>query len=136
MIKKFSRSPGQFKCVTKETRYPVSIAEFLIRNLQRQVAELVKRPRTMLKILFIRRGPQFFQISPGIKSLYHWGRKRIHLNAEKAQFGAGETISTNLLAGEATGVHLTRALAQRVQSLPFIEDSNPNFTHFDTFTPK
>ena len=90
----------------------------------------------MLKILFIRGGPQFFQISPGIKSLYHWGRKSIHLNAEKAQFGAGETISTNLLTGEATGVHLTRALAQGVQSLPFIEDSNPNLTHFNTFTPK
>ena len=45
-------------------------------------------------------------------------------------------ISTNLLTGEATGVHLTRALAQGVQSLPFTEDSNPNLTHFNTFTAK
>ena len=31
--KKFSRNPGQFKCVTRKTRYHVSIAELLIRNL-------------------------------------------------------------------------------------------------------
>ena len=31
--KKFSRNPGQFKCVTREIRYHVSIAKLLIRNL-------------------------------------------------------------------------------------------------------
>ena len=31
--KRFTRNPGQFKCVTRETRYHVSIAELLIPNL-------------------------------------------------------------------------------------------------------
>ena len=31
--KTFSRNPGQFKCVTRETRYRVSVPELLIRNI-------------------------------------------------------------------------------------------------------
>ena len=42
---------GQSKCVTKETRYHVSIVEPLKRNIQSQIAELVRRLTTMLKIL-------------------------------------------------------------------------------------
>ena len=49
--KKFSRNTGQFKCVTTQTRYHVSTAELLIRNIYSQVAELVQRPSTLLKIL-------------------------------------------------------------------------------------
>ena len=48
--KKFSRNLGQFKWVARETRYCISIAELLKRNLMNQVAELFRRPRTMLKI--------------------------------------------------------------------------------------
>ena len=79
--KKFSRNPGQFKCVTRKTRYHVSIAELLIRNLWIQVVELVWRTRNMLKIPYFRGGHQIFQISPGIKSLYDQGRNLIHLMA-------------------------------------------------------
>ena len=32
-LKSFQGTLGQFKCVTRETRYHVSIAELLIRNL-------------------------------------------------------------------------------------------------------
>ena len=32
--RKLSRNPGQSKCITRETRYQVSIAELLIRNLR------------------------------------------------------------------------------------------------------
>ena len=39
-----------------------------MRNLQSQVAELVQRPRTMLKTLYFIGGHQFFQISEGYKS--------------------------------------------------------------------
>ena len=68
-------NPGQFKCVTRETGYHVSIRELLIQNLQNQIAELVRRPRIMLKIIYFSGGHQFFQTSPGIKSLYDRGRK-------------------------------------------------------------
>ena len=103
--KNFSRNLGQFNCVTRTSRYHLSIAEFLIQNLWNQVAELVGRPRTMLKIFYFSRSHQFFQTSPRIKSLYVRGRKLIHLLA-------GEATSGNLLTVEATGVHLTRALGQ------------------------
>ena len=47
-----------------------------------QVAELVQRSITMLKVLYFDEGHQIFQISPGIiKSLYDQGRKLIHLLA-------------------------------------------------------
>ena len=80
----FSMNSGQFRCNTKETRYHVSIAGHLMQNLWSQVAELVRRPRTMVKILYFRGGHQFFQISLGIKSLYDGGRKIIHLLAGEA----------------------------------------------------
>ena len=67
-VKKFSRNPGQFESVTEETRYHLSIAELLIRNLQSQVAELIQKPRTLLKILYFSGDHQLFKTSPGIKS--------------------------------------------------------------------
>ena len=67
---KFSRNLGQFKRVTRETRYHVSIAELLKQNLMIQVAELFRRPRTMLKILYFSGDQKFFQKSPGINFLY------------------------------------------------------------------
>ena len=62
--KKFSTNPGQFKYVTRETAYHVSIAELLIQDLKSQVVELVRRPRTMLKIFYFSRGHQLFHILP------------------------------------------------------------------------
>ena len=41
------RNPG--KWVTRETRYRVSIAKLLIQNLRSQVAEIFRRPTTMLE---------------------------------------------------------------------------------------
>ena len=94
----------------RETRYHVSIAEPLRLNLYSQIAEFVRRPRTMLKIFFFIGGHKFFLISPGIKLLHDRGTKPIHLFVGEAKFGTGETISANLLTGEATGEHLTGAL--------------------------
>ena len=79
VAKRFSENAGQFKCVTRETRYHISIVEFWIWNLYSQVAELVQRPRIMLKILYFSRCHQILQISRGIKSLYDRGKKVIHL---------------------------------------------------------
>ena len=59
----FWRNTGQFKWVTRKSRYHLFI---VIRNLKSQVAELVQRPTIMLKILYFSWGNQFFQISPGI----------------------------------------------------------------------
>ena len=53
----------------------------------------------MLKILYFSGA---HQISTGIKPFYERGRKRTHLLA-------GVAVSGNLLAGEATGAHLTGA---------------------------
>ena len=47
--KRFSRNQGQFKCVTKETGYHLSISELLILNIQSQVAELLRRPTIIRK---------------------------------------------------------------------------------------
>ena len=47
----------------------------------------------MLKTFCFNGGHQIFQISPGIKSLYDWGIKIIHLLTEEAYFGTGEAIS-------------------------------------------
>ena len=111
---KFSRHPGQFNWVTRETRYHVSIAELFKRNLMSQVTKLFRRPRTMLKILYFSQDHQFFQKSPGIKFLYDQGIKLFHLLAKEAWFGAKETLSAKLSTGEATGAHLTGALRQGV----------------------
>ena len=69
---------------------------------------------TMLKILCFSEGHHFFQVPTGIKSLYDRGRKHFHLLPEEIKHGTGEEISANLLAGEATGAHLTRGLGQGV----------------------
>ena len=68
----------------------------------------------MLKILCSSGSHQSFQIPPGIKSIYDLGKKHIHLLAGEAKLRNGEVISANLLAGEATGVHLTGVLGQGV----------------------
>ena len=78
-VKKLSTNSGQFKCVTRKNRYHVSITEFLTRNLYSQVAESVRRPRNILKILYFSKNYQFVQISPGIKPFYDWGRKLFYL---------------------------------------------------------
>ena len=112
-VKDFSKNPGQFKWVTRETKYRVSIAKLLIRNLKSQFAELVRRPKTY-DLLYFSGDHQFFQNSPVIKSLYHWGRKRFSSLATEASFRTGEAISAELSTGEATGAHVTGALEQGV----------------------
>ena len=54
------------------------IAEVLKRNLMSQVAELFRRPRTMLKIHYFSGYQKFFPKSPGIKFLYDRGRILFH----------------------------------------------------------
>ena len=73
-----------FKWVTRETRYHVSIAKLLKRNLMSQVVELFGRPRTMLKMLCFIGDHQFFRNSPGVKFLYDRDRKLFHLLAGEA----------------------------------------------------
>ena len=70
-----SRNPGQFRCVLEK---PV-ISNRGTGNMESlgPSAELVWRPRTMLKILYFSGGYQFFKISPGIKFIFYWDRKRI-----------------------------------------------------------
>ena len=63
--KKFSRNSSQFKWVPKETRYYLFIVEFLKRNLMSQVAELFRRPTTMLKTLYFSGNHHFYQKPPG-----------------------------------------------------------------------
>ena len=68
----------------------------------------------MTKILCFSESHHFFKVPTGIKSLYDQGSKHIHLLPEETKYRTGEAISANLLAGEATGVHLTGALGQGV----------------------
>ena len=82
--------------VTRETRCHVSIAKLLIQNLMSHVAELFRRPGTMLEIFYFSGDNQFFQKVPRIKFLYGRGRELLHLLA-------GETISAKLSIGEALG---------------------------------
>ena len=71
--KKLSRNPGKFKCVTRETRYHVSITELWIRNLQSQVADLVWRPK--LKILYFSGGHLFMT---WVENLFlYWAERHI-----------------------------------------------------------
>ena len=49
-----------------------------------QVAELIQRPKTMLKILYFSKEQQFFQKFPGIKFLYNRARQIFHLLAGEA----------------------------------------------------
>ena len=71
------------------------------------VAELFRRPGTMLETFYFSGDNQFFQKVPRIKFLYGRGRELLHLLA-------GETISAKLSIREAIGVHLNGALGQGV----------------------
>ena len=112
--KNFLISPCQFKHVTKETRYHISITELLKQNPRSQIAELFQRPRTMLKILYFSWERQFLQKSPGKKFLHDRGRKLFHLLAGEEQFVTEEARSVNLSTGKVTGAHLTGVLGQGV----------------------
>ena len=67
---------GQFIWLTRETIYHVSIAELTKRNLKSQVAELVCRPRVLMKILYINEHQQFPKNHRG-KNLYMTGVEEI-----------------------------------------------------------
>ena len=64
-------------------------------------------------MLYFSGSHQILQVSPGTKSLYDLAENL----AREAKFGAREANSANLLTGEATETHLTRALVQGVQTL-------------------
>ena len=66
--------------VTRETRYHVSIAEHLKRDLMSHVVELFQRPRVILK------------------------------KAGEVLFGTKESLLATFSTREATGVHLTGVL--------------------------
>ena len=89
---KLSQHSSQFKWVTRETRYRVSIAKLLKRNLMSQVVELFGRPSTILKMPYFSGDHQFFQKSPGVKFLYDPDRKRFRLLAGETSFGTGEAL--------------------------------------------
>ena len=98
--KKFPRNPGQIKWVTRETRYHVSIAELLKRNLMCQVAELFQIHWTMLKILYFSGDHQVFQKLPTIKFLYSHGRKHFSfIGWESIIWDRGYTFSKILNSG-------------------------------------
>ena len=56
-------------------------------------------PRTMLKKLFFDGGHQFFKISPGIKSLYDWGRKHLFISRGGIIWDRGGNFSKNIDRG-------------------------------------
>ena len=105
--------------ITLETRYHVSIVELVIENIKSKDVELVRWPRILIKILYFTGDQHFFQKSPGIKSHYDWVEKLFHLFTWEGYFGNEETVSGNLLTGEATGAYLTGALGQGVIRLAF-----------------
>ena len=105
----------KFPRVTIENKYHVSIVELTIQNLKSEVAELVRWPRTLIKIFYFSGEQHFFQNSPEIKSRYDRVQKRFYLLAKEGYFGTEETVSANLLTGQATRAHLTGALGQGVR---------------------
>ena len=80
---KFLRKSGQFKWVTRETRYHISITELLKRNLLGQVAKLFGR---------------FISSISMRKVFYDWGRKHFRGGI----IGTGEALSAKLSTGETT----------------------------------
>ena len=94
---KFSRNPSQFLWVTRETRYHVSIGKLTIRILKHQVAELVQRPKILMKILYFSWEHQFSKYRwwwslniAGIEDFsIYWMRRHIlfHLLDRERNFG-------------------------------------------------
>ena len=80
----------------------------------------------MLKKLCFSEDNQFFQISPGIKSLYGWGRKRLFIGRGGMIWDQGG-ISANLLTGEPNGVHLPRDL-DRVSEVQLSDKNRSGFS--------
>ena len=97
--RKFSRNPGLFKWATRETRYHISIIELLKRNLMSQVAELFRRPRTMLKMPYFSGDHQFFQKSLGINFLYDRARELSIYWSGRHNLGPGGHFQQNNYPG-------------------------------------
>ena len=83
-------------------------------NLMSQIAELFRRPRTMLKILDFSGDRQLFQKSQGIKFLDKRDRKFFHLLVGETKFETEEARSAKLSTGEVTGAHIAGELGQGV----------------------
>ena len=101
--KKFLRNPGQFKQVTRKTRYHISIAELLKRNLMSQVAKLIQRPKVMLKILHFSEDQQFFQKLWVIKFLYNRGKELFQSLTGRHNFIPGRPFQQYCRLGKPPG---------------------------------
>ena len=99
----FKGTLDQFKCITIETRYHVRIAELLIRSLQSQVAQFVRKTRTMLKIFHFSGDHQFFQIPRRIKSLYDRGEKLFIYWSGRHNLGLGRKFQQISWPGKQPG---------------------------------
>lgn len=81
--------------VTMETRYHVVYRQLIIWNLKSKVAELLRRPRALIKkILYFTEDHQFFFMT---------GLEAFLILAGETCFGTGEIFSAKLLTGETTG---------------------------------
>ena len=96
--KDFSKNTGQFKGVTRETIYHVSIAELLTRNLKSQITKLVGRLKTY-HLLYFSGDNQFLQNSPGKKSLYYRSRKCFIHWPGSCNLVPGRQLQQNYLPG-------------------------------------
>ena len=76
---KFPSNTGQFRWVTRASRYHVFITKLLKQNLMSEVVELFRIPRTMLKILYFIEEYQFFQTSLGI-NFFLIGRENLFIH--------------------------------------------------------
>ena len=74
---------------TRETGYHASIAEPLKRSLYSQIAELVRKTRTMFKIFSFSEGQKFSQTSPGIKLLHDRGKNPFIYWPRRHNLGTG-----------------------------------------------
>ena len=111
--KALSRNSGQFKWVTREMRYHVSITELVTRNFKIQVVELVVKPK-IYHLLYFSGDHQLLQNSSGIKSLYHWGWKSFIHCLGSHNLWLGKQFKQNYLPGKPPGLispgHFDRVL--------------------------
>ena len=100
--KNFSRNPGRVEWATRKTGYQLPIVKLPIWNLKCQVAKLVRRTKTMLKLLYVSENNQFFQHSSGIKICYDRFRK-LYLWMGRHNLGPVRQFQQNYTPGKPPG---------------------------------
>ena len=100
--KNFSRNPGRVEWATRKTGYQLPIVKLSIWNLKCQVAKLVRRSKTMLKLLYVSENNQFFQHSSGIKICYDRFRK-LYLWMGRHNLGPVRQFQQNYTPGKPPG---------------------------------